>query len=132
MYTFFSAVTILALVLRTVLLTLHFVSLPHAVDPNTGHLVHLHQHSSEENCKHAHAEARSEPGIHINYHSCGDSGIHNCPYNHFLHQPSNQNLSHVGVIEHLLPSQATDLPNVGLPFIRENLHLLAPMNSPPV
>ncbi len=130
--TYLSTAAMAALVLRTLLLTLHFISLPHAIDPHTGHFVHLHNHASEELHQYEPPTARSKPGIQANSHSCCDSCAHDCPYNHFLHQPSSQNLNLVDNIWILPPSAETSLPYGLSLFIRDDLHLLAPMNSPPV
>ncbi len=131
MSTYLSTAAVLAMVLRTTLLTLHFVSLPHALDPHTGHFVHLHEHADEESGRHEPPEARPEPGIWTASHSCLDSGVHDCPYNHFLHQPSSQSLCQTGALGILPPFLEPGLPDGFPPFIREDLHLLAPMNSPP-
>lgn len=130
-----STAIIAVLVLRTALLTLHLVSSPHAVDSHTGHLVHLHEHHAVDDHKTSEYESfeeQSRSHIQAKSHSCCDHGIHNCPYSHFLHQPSSQTLNLVGENENFPPSQQINLFDEDISFVRENLYLLAPMNPPPV
>ena len=100
--------------------------------PHSGHFIHLHNHAGQEACQHEPPETRSEPSIQVSAHSCCDSDVHDCPYNHVLNQPSSQNLSQVDTIWILPPSEEASLPDGLSRFIRDDLHLLAPMNSPPV
>ena len=134
LYAVIGFAVIASLVLRPLFLSLHLVSLPHAIDPHSGQLIHLHEHRHGEVDSRPHAPFEPGTGLRAGAaHDPGcDGGPHECPYNHSLHQPSHRALAIFSAVGQLRVCMEQLCPGDKSPFIQQDIHLLAPMNSPPV
>jgi len=121
----------MALVLRALFMSLHFAALPHAVDPKTGQFIHLHASVDTVNCIHESFEEKSLPGIRAASHSLCDGKAESCPFGVYINQSSILTALDSGDSAQLPPATDGSLPDGSIPFVRLDIHLLAPMNSPP-